>query len=95
MQHLDADRTVAAYEYEMLVIPYVSNARSGKVRRYFPDFLVTHRDGSRRLIEIKPKKRLTNRITQKKLAAAQAWCDGNGTRLEIVTEDTLKSLGLL
>lgn len=95
MQHLDADRTIATYEYETLAIPYVSNARTGKVRRYFPDFLVTRRDGSKTLVEIKPKKRLTNRITQKKLVAAQLWCDANDTRLEIVTEDTLETLGLL
>lgn len=95
MEHLDADPTVIAYAYEKVVIPYASNLRSGKMRRYYPDFFVVYADGHSVLVEIKPKKRLAQARVQKKLAAAFAWCRLNQVTLEVVTEIELKSLGLL
>lgn len=95
MLHLDADATVASYQYEQLQIPYVSNVRTGRLRNYFPDFLVAYVDGSQKLVEIKPKKRSTQVTVVKKLAAAQAWCSEHGVTLELVTEVELKALGLL
>ena len=95
MQHLDADVGVSSYEYEKLAIPYVSNVRTGRLRRYFPDFLVQHTDGRRRLVEIKPKKRVQQAAVQKKLKAAQAWCSAHDVSLEVITEVELKLMGLL
>lgn len=95
MQHLDADPTVVSYLYEGVEVPYVSNVRSGRVRNYWPDFLVTRTDGSRQLIEVKPSRRLPQANVQKKLKAAEVWCRANGATLEVITERELKGLGLL
>lgn len=95
MQWLDANPDVKAYEYEAFSIEYLSNKRTGKIRKYFPDFLVHYVDGSRRLVEVKPISRVGKRANQKKLEAAKGWCSAHGVTLEIVTEVTLKGLGLL
>ena len=95
MQHLDADATVAVYQYEQFSIPYVSNVKSGKLRKYFPEFLVEYTDGRKRLIEIKPSKRVEQVRVQKKLKAAEAWCLEHGVTLEVITEVELKVMGLL
>ncbi len=95
MQHLDADPTVTSYEYEGLCIQYVSNLKSKRLRKYYPDFLINYVDGTRRLIEIKPKKRVTQARVQKKLAAAQVWCQEHHVALEVITEVELRVLGLL
>lgn len=95
LQHLDQDVMVASFEYEGLIIPYVSNVRSGKLRRYFPDFLVSYVDGTRRLVEIKPSKRLAQAAVAKKLRAAEAWCREHGVTLEVITEVELRAMGLL
>lgn len=93
MVHLDADETVASYQYEPLSIAYVSNARTGKVRRYIPDMLVVRADGTRELIEVKPKRRLSNSRVKKKLAAAEIWCKENGVQMRVITEVELKEIG--
>jgi hypothetical protein len=95
MQYLDANPDIASYEYEKVVVGYISNVSSGRIRKYWPDFLIVYTDGRRVLVEIKPKKRLANRIVQKKHAAAEQWCQEHEATLEIVTEDELKVLGLL
>lgn len=95
IEHLDKDDAVASFQYEGVIIPYVSNVRNGKLRRYFPDFLVSYVDGTRRLVEIKPSKRLVQVTVTKKLKAAEAWCREHGVTLEVLTEVELKAMGLL
>lgn len=94
-EHLDANIDVRSYVSEGLKIPYVSNKRTGKMRNYIPDLLVTYADGRRSLIEIKPKRRLTKPTNIKKFAAARVWCTMNSCDFVILTEDHLKALGLL
>jgi len=94
-EHLDADPTVKTYAYEGIVVAYINNIRSGKLRKYFPDFLVEYTDGRKILVEIKPKKRVDQLQVQKKLRAAEQWCLDHGATLEVVTEVELKLLGLL
>lgn len=95
MQHMDVDPAVSSYLYEGLAIPYVSNLRTGKLRSYYPDFLVTMADGSRRLVEVKPSRKLAHATVRKKLSAAQQWCSDHTCSLEVVTEHVLKAMGLL
>lgn len=95
IEHLDASPDVKSFMYEGVSIEYVSNVRSGKVRRYIPDFLVEYVDGSKRLVEIKPSKRLVQATIQKKLRAARAWCETHGVTLEVITEFELRALRLL
>jgi hypothetical protein len=95
MQWLDAEPTVITYGYETVKIPYVSNLRSGKVRNYYPDFLVELADGKKILVEVKPQNKLTQARVKKKLAAAQVWCSEHGASLQVITEVELVSMGLL
>lgn len=95
IKHLDGDPEVASFEYEGLKIPYVSNVRSGRTRNYIPDFLVTYVSGDRKLVEVKPKKRLSQPKVQKKLKAAQAWCQAHDVTLVVLTEVELRPMGLL
>jgi TnsA endonuclease-like protein len=95
LQYLDAEPTVLTYVYEPFKIPYVSNKKTGKVRGYIPDVLVTRTDGSRQLVEIKPARKVMHVTVQKKLKAAQQWCTEHQITLEVLTEHELKGLGLL
>lgn len=95
MQWLDVEPSVASYAYEAVSIPYVSNVRSGRLRRYLPDFVVEFTDGRRALVEVKPSKRLNRPVVKKKLEAAREWCRAHGASLEVITEVELRGMGLL
>lgn len=92
---LDACPSVLSYKYEPYAVGYVSNMKSGKLRKYYPDFEVTYTDGTKALIEIKPKKKVTLARNVKKFAAASAHCLKQGIDWRVVTEVDLKALGLL
>jgi len=76
---------VFAYEVEPFTIKY----RKGynKVGRYTPDILVTYMDGSKQLIEVKPKKKVNDEMVQKKMKAAKRYCKKNGIEFSMWTED--------
>lgn len=95
MIHLDASPDVEFWSYEKTVIEYVSNVRTKKIRKYYPDFLVRYKDGRTELIEVKPKRKLEQAVIKKKMAAALLWCAEHGMTYRIVTEIQLKELGLL
>lgn len=95
MQFLDTDPDTVGYRYEDVSIPYLSNKATGKMRTYWPDFLVQKRDGEQFLIEIKPKRKLDQARVQKKLKAAALWCQAHRVTLVVLTEQELKHLGLL
>lgn len=94
LKHLDSNDDVISFEYEKLVIPYVSNKKTGKLRKYYPDFFVVKTDGNY-LVEIKPSKRVHQAKVAKKLLAAGDWCRENNVTLLVITEKELKQLGLL
>ena len=91
---LDANPDVITYSYEKVIIEYVSNLKSGRRRKYFPDFLVEYVD-RKEMIEIKPSKRVQQVKVQKKIQAAKGWCDAQGIVFTVITEHELKPLGLL
>lgn len=95
MRHLDSDPTVETWSYEQTVIEYVSNIRSKKVRRYYPDFYVKYSDGHQEIIEVKPKRKLEQLTVRKKSEAGRQWCAFNGMTYRILTEVELKDMGLL
>jgi hypothetical protein len=72
---LDNNEKVLSYYYEGLIIPYISNIKTGKKRNYFPDFLVKLSDGTELLIEVKRGDKVASPIVIKKSQAARAWCD--------------------
>jgi hypothetical protein len=71
---LDLDSSVQEYGYECVAIEYVSNIRTQKIRSYYPDFLITYKDGSRKLAEVKRKDKLNDPLVIKKAKAAEEWC---------------------
>jgi hypothetical protein len=56
---------------EPVAIPYVFH---GKKHTYYPDLLITYRDGSCELVEIKPERMRNNALMKTKNAAARRWC---------------------
>ncbi len=91
MRWLDDNPDVVKYGYETVVIEYVSNMKSNRRRKYYPDFLVEYA-AHKELIEIKPSKRLVQANVKKKLAAAKGWCDAAGITLKVLTEHELKQI---
>lgn len=94
MVYLDTTPSVVNWTYEPFPIPYVSNKRSGKLRRYYPDFFVETSD-ERVIIEIKPYKKLTHVSVVKKTDACKAWCAANEIKFRFITEVELKALKIL
>lgn len=69
---LDNDPRVRRWSSEEIVIPYRS-PRDGRIHRYFPDAYFEKSDGSKHLVEIKPRDqcvppRKRSKITKKYLA---------------------------
>lgn len=95
MHYLDANPEVSSWSYEKLIIEYVSNKRTGKIRKYYPDFFVELKTGEKLVIEIKQKRKLDNVVVKKKSAAAEQWCMMHGASYKIITELDLKDMGLL
>lgn len=56
-----------------------------------PDFLVWMVDGSKRLIEVKPSKRLINDSVRRKMAVAQLYAKSQGWSFSILTEAQLRA----
>lgn len=94
MSWLDNHPEVKTWRYEPFTIDYTSNIRSGKTRKYRPDFIVEYFERTE-LIEIKPSKKVNQRIVQKKINAAQEWCLSHGFSFKVITEVDLKELGIL
>lgn len=92
--HFDQDDSVESYAYEPIAIEYISNIRSGKVRRYYPDFLVNYTNGTRILVEVKRLNQLNNLIVQKKAKAAEEWCKKQNQKIDYQfwTDHIVKSL---
>lgn len=95
MQHLDASPDVKEWTYETITIQYVSNKKSGKLRKYIPDFIVDYIDGHREILEVKPSRRVQQVKVQKKLKAGEQYCQAHGATFKVITERELKVLGLM
>lgn len=95
MVHLDADQDVKSWSYEQTIVEYVSNIRTKKIRKYYPDFYVEYSDGRREIVEVKPKNKLEKPTVKKKIIAAIVWCSAKAMTFRVVTEVELKGMGLL
>lgn len=85
-EQLDHDPLVKNFEVEPFSIPY----RLADVQRhYVPDFLVEKVDGTRALVEVKPKCHVDAAINVAKFAAAREHCEKNGMDFEVWTQDRL------
>lgn len=83
---LDAMPAVDKYIVQPFAIPYYLN---GIRHNYMPDILIYYHDGTKKLIEIKPKSRLSSETVQLKIDAAKEYCLIKGITFEIWTEDNL------
>lgn len=95
MEYLDSDRSISMWSYEKLIIEYISNKKSKKVRKYYPDFYIEYNDGKKIVVEIKPSKKLKQMSVLKKISAAIAWCTEHDMTYKVLTEIELKSMGLI
>jgi len=95
MEYLDSDPNIVAWSYEKLAIEYVSNQRTKKIRKYYPDFQVEYKDGKKIIVEIKPSRKLGQATVVKKIRAAKEWCTAHDLTYKILTEIELKDMGLL
>lgn len=85
LMKLDADDDVIKYEYESVVIEY-QNPIKGITGSYLVDLLVYYKDGTVKLIEVKPNAWLENPIVLAKLEAAHAYASSNNMIFEIWEE---------
>ena len=69
-------------EYESIRIPYLSD--KGESKTYVPDFLIFNT-----LVEVKPKKRLSEKSVKIKIEAARMFCQNNSLEFKVVTEEDL------
>ena len=95
MMYLDNNPEVEAWTYEKVVIEYLSNVRSKKIRKYYPDFFVRYRDGKEEIIEVKQKRKLDQAVIKKKAEAATLWCGAHGMTYRILTEIELKDMNII
>lgn len=95
MEYLDSQSDVVSWSYEKLVIEYVSNKKSQKKRKYYPDFQIEYADGQKVVVEIKPSRKLQQATIIKKARAANEWCLAHGMTYKILTEIELKDMGLI
>jgi hypothetical protein len=86
-QQLEIDDNVLSYE-RCFSIKYVYEDQA---HRYSPDILVTYKDGSRKIIEVKPNYLVGTSRNQAKFWAAQKYSVVNGLEFEIWTENKLFS----
>jgi hypothetical protein len=100
----DTHPSVYKWGSEEISIPYVKPT-DGKVHRYYPDFIVVYKDKEgnliKELVEVKPMKEsvLTERssnydkisiaINHAKWQAAQAFCEANGMKFRVLTEQSI------
>lgn len=56
MAFLDRNSDVVSWSSEEIIVPYQDPFDVKKIRRYFVDFFVEYKDGTKALIEIKPYK---------------------------------------
>lgn len=104
MRFLDNNDNVMQWASESIQIPY-RNPVTGKQSIYVPDFLITYRTRQNTLIaeviEIKPKKqsiiesKMSNRdrmvvaINYAKWDSATKWCNRNGLKFRVITEEDM------
>ena len=95
MVYLDENPNVASWSYEKLVIEYMSNQKTKKIRKFYPDFQVEYKDGTKVVIEIKPSRKLQHMTVIKKVRAAKEWCTAHNVTYKVLTEIELKDMGLI
>jgi len=95
MVWLDKNLDIIEWSYEEIIIQYISNLKTRRIRKYIPDFSITWKNGKKELIEIKPQNKVNQITNQKKFRFATNWCTTNDHEFVILTEHELKGLGVM
>lgn len=80
---------VVKYETEPFYIPY---RFQGIEKNYVPDILVTYDDGTQELIEVMSTWQLEDVVRQAKFVAARKYCDEQGLKFSVWTEENIKKV---
>lgn len=83
---LDQDSDVVSWQFEWTKIPYTFQ---NNVKNYVPDFLVTRRDGSKTLVEVKVPKLQERPMNIAKMKAALDFCVLNQWKIAFWPERNL------
>jgi TnsA endonuclease-like protein len=87
--HLESNILVVSFKKDKIRLPYMFE---NKKRVYITDYFVKYSDGTQELVEIKPKCFLDYPQNTAKFEAAKIWCNDNGARFVIITEDELTNM---
>jgi len=87
-KQIELDPTIRTYDRGRFGIPYSLN---GKDRNYYPDFILEYVDGSRAVLEIKPKGKVREPEVQAKIVALEKYCTTNRLKRLMWTEQELFS----
>lgn len=89
MQLFEKDSEVLGYEYESLAIPYLD--QSQKLHHTIPDYVIHLKDGSSRIVEVKPTYKIALDLhnTKRKLAATKKYALLNSMSFIVLTENEL------
>ena len=82
IEKIDQDQNIVSAIFEPFVISY----QYDQGRNYIPDILIFYKDGTKKLVEIKPSYFLDAEINKCKFSAAQKYCDEKGMIFEVWTE---------
>jgi hypothetical protein len=84
MQRMEADPAVRRWmKRHTITIPWIDAQKHN--RRYHPDFLVEHTDGTKALIEVKDPTRVDSDDVLRKRRSAEMWCKRRDMRYIIQT----------
>ena len=99
---LESCKEVKQWASECIKIPY--EYIDGKIHNYYPDYVVEMVNGDKIVIEIKPKNQTIRPVNENsksyemyiknmcKWKAAKRYCEANGCKFQILTEDTISRL---
>jgi len=94
MKYCDLSPKIKSWGTEPFPIKYIS-PKDNAVHRYYIDFVLLMEDGSKHLIEIKPKGQCQMPVNLAKWEAAKHYCNQIGATFSVVTEVELKRWKLI
>jgi len=90
-QYLDNNEKVIKFLYEPISITYSLMVRGkAELHKYYPDFLIYFKDGSKEMWEVKPSSQVKWYKNVYKWKYAMAYCKKIGIKFKIITEKDIK-----
>jgi len=87
MLYCDRSPKIVSWSSEELHIPYTDS--EGRIRNYYPDFVVNAHDGRTIVVEIKPAYQKSWRVNKAKWKSARSFCSALGYEFRVLTEKEL------